>query len=281
LYAAGGKSNMQNCIWLETDEVGAVYNDSATLQYLMDLDSFDSDGQTLVMDNAASGAYWAWSLAFGTTSTQYDQSVAGTLSFAGAISRDTSFNVAGTMGLAGAVNKAVTKIAFEGGLALAGALEALRVFFKSVAGGLGFVGTLSKQTDKNTAGTLTLDGILSRATMVNVAGSLALVGAISKMSGKAIAGTLGLAGAISRAISVNVAGGLTLTGTLKRFKAGTEYVINWFMRMVTGPESNAYYEDASGDMTLDPDPSGDSFIETAPEAHMRYDDEDDKTTYVA
>lgn len=113
------------------------------------------------------------------------QSVGGTLSFGGTVSRQTAKGLAGTLTSAG---------------------------------------SLIKSTAKNVAGTLTSSGALStlRTAVISLAGTLTSSGALIKSTSKNVDGALMPAGAISKAIAKSFSGAITFLGTLLASLVGAD-----------------------------------------------------------
>ena len=147
--------------------------------------------------------------------TQYSQSVAGTLTSAGALARQTGKALGGTLTSAGALARRMGKV-LAGTLTSAGALT--KQVRRALAGTLSSAGALARQAGKALAGTLSSAGTLARRTNKILAGTLTSAGALVKQTRKALAGTLTSSGTLSgvRLFLKVVAGTLTSAGTLAR-----------------------------------------------------------------
>lgn len=147
--------------------------------------------------------------------TQYEQAVAGTLTTAGALTRETAVTHEGTLTTAGALSRRTTR-ALAGTLTMSGALVAQAR--KALAGILTTAGSLARLTARSFGGTLTSAGQLSRKTSYSLAGTLSSAGSLNaiKVTVKSLAGTLTMAGSLSRTAQKSVAGTLTMGGTLGR-----------------------------------------------------------------
>lgn len=65
--------------WSELDELYSNYNVTPSVQGLMDLQSFDADGQTLIMDDADPSAMWVMSIAFGGNTSYQNSAFSGNM----------------------------------------------------------------------------------------------------------------------------------------------------------------------------------------------------------
>ncbi len=134
--------------------------------------------------------------------TNYTQSNSGTLTSAGAITKQTNKVAVGTLTSAGVIVRSVVK---------------------SVAGTLTTAGAITKRAAKSlvgaltTAGALVADYISGSATYNQVVGgTLTTAGALARQTSKSLAGTLTTAGAMVRRTSKSLAGTLTTAGALLR-----------------------------------------------------------------
>lgn len=254
-----GFHNEDNVATMNTDQSqndGLMYENydySQTVEGAIDFVSWGADGFTLDQTDAdpTAGNEIIY-LIFGAEAggTLFFQSVAGTSTTAGAITKQTGKPLAGTLTTAGAVIKQAIKSfagtlttagsaikrtskSFAGSLTPSGVLATAKTALLSLAGTLttagtitkqsvkSFAGTLTttgdviKQTAKSFVGTLTSSGILSsvKTTLVSLAGTLTTAGAITKRTGKTLAGTLTTAGTITKQTAKSFAGTLTTVGT--------------------------------------------------------------------
>lgn len=137
------------------------------------------------------GAIGTWKKSV--SGTAYFQSVAGSLSSAGAVVKGTGKPLAGTVPLAGtAVKKALLPI----------------------GGALATAGTLAKKTKIPLAGVLSLAGSAVKLTQMALAGVLATGGSVTKKTKRALAGTLAIAGSVIKKTKRILAGILSLAGSL-------------------------------------------------------------------
>lgn len=169
--------------------------------------------------------------------TTYNQSAAGSLAPAGAMSRSprkalagsaapsgtvrrlTGKNPAGALTPTGAAQKTTSKN-LAGTVSLAGVLAAIRTAIVSAGGDLGLTGTLAMQTMKSVAGSLSPSGTLARRVDKVLAGALAPVGALATLLAglytQAVGGTLAMSGALVRSVSKSLSGALAPSGTLAK-----------------------------------------------------------------
>jgi hypothetical protein len=147
--------------------------------------------------------------------TTYNQGIAGSLTPAGALAKQTNKPLSGSSTAAGALTKLTSK-AFAGSITSTGVLS--RSIAKSLAGSLTGTGQLVKQTAKAFAGSVTGSGALSTMILftASFAGSIAPSGALSKMTQKALAGTSTLTGAITKLTSKGLSASITLSGALNK-----------------------------------------------------------------
>lgn len=167
--------------------------------------------------------------------TTYNQAVAGTLTSAGALTRQTGKTLAGTLTSAGALVRRTTKVlagtltsagalikqahkVFGGTLTSSGALTAARVFLKAIGGTLTSSGALVKTTTKTLAGTLTSSGAVIKRTTKGLAGTLTSSGALTgvRVFLKAVGGTLTSSGALVKTTTKTLSGTLSSSGALVR-----------------------------------------------------------------
>lgn len=192
--------------------------------------------------------------------TAYNQSVGGSVTPAGELTKRTSKALAGSNTPAGALVKRTGKLlssattpagtlikrtarALAGALTPSGALVGLRVIYVNLAGTVTPTGTLVKRTSKGLSGALTPAGALIKRTsralagaltpsgiltgtrtfIVNIGGTVAPTGSLTKRINKVLAGIVGSTGALRKQISKALGGNVTPTGTLTR--AGAQAVI--------------------------------------------------------
>lgn len=105
--------------------------------------------------------------------------LAGTLSSAGALTRKAKKSLGGTLTTAGSLTKKTFK-AFAGTLTSAGGLtsQTLQIFYQAVGGALTMAGALTRKGKKSLAGTLTTGGALVRKAKKALAGTLTTAGAL-------------------------------------------------------------------------------------------------------
>lgn len=151
--------------------------------------------------NSGNGRDYAY--VAGGAGTNYPQTVAGTLTTAGALSREAGKPVAGTLTSAGTLARNAGKV---------------------LSGTLTSAGTLLRDTGKVLAGTVTSAGVLvaSLTFLRSVGGTLGLAGALVRDTGKTVSGAITPTGALNRAITKAFAGALSFIGSLIAAIVGEE-----------------------------------------------------------
>lgn len=269
-----GLANATLTSMVEHDEVIALIDGSSAgaIQALAGLQSVDADGFTLNMDDADTGntkvvGYWAIGPA-AAAGTQFTQGVSGTVTTAGALSKETRTSKAGTLTSSGALFRQVrtakagtlstagalfrqTRRAIAGTVASTGALVASRLYSRSLAGTVTSSGTVVRQARHPVGGTLGAAGALERRTSRALAGTLSSSGALQAVRTvlQALVGTLSLAGALTRQARTSKAGTLATAGTLTKRTAralagtvassGTLVAVRAFLRSLAGTLSSA------------------------------------------
>ena len=182
------------------------------------------------------------------TTTTYYQATAGTLTTAGAITKESNQALAGILSTAGAITKkgyqtlagiltTAGAIAKKGYKTLAGVLSTAgdlatqfiagggETFYQAVAGTLTTAGTVSGKAKKVLAGTLATAGTVARKAKKVLAGTITPAGSLTKKSYQALAGILTTAGSLAYKAKKVLAGTLTTAGSLaykaKKVLAGT------------------------------------------------------------
>lgn len=142
---------------------------------------------------------------------------AGSLTSAGAITRRTASTKAGTLTSAGTATKRTSK-GIAGTLSSAGALSAIRTVLMAIAGALGMGGALSKRTATTEAGTLTSSGAATKQTRRSVAGTLSSSAMLNSIRTflRTVAGTLGMSGAATKQTRSTKAGALVSAGDITK-----------------------------------------------------------------
>jgi hypothetical protein len=148
----------------------------------------------------------------GALSKQARKLAAGTVTSSGATLKQAARALSGAVTSAGALIKRAAKTA-AGSVASAGALAASKVALKVLAGTVTSAGALVKRTNAVRAGTVTSAGTLARQTSHALAGAVTSAGALVKQTRRALAGAIASAGALS---GVKIGGFFTkaLTGTV-------------------------------------------------------------------
>lgn len=195
-WTEDGTANSETAMGVAYDAVYLNISSADAVQGLMDVQSFDSDGFTTIMDDADPSQAFAWYLAVGPAgggATQYSQSAAGTLGSTGALVKRTNTAPSGTLSSSGTIGKRIGKAA---------------------AGTLASAGAIVKRTGKAAAGALSSAGALAatRVSLVSVGGTLSSAGALVKQARPMLAGTLSSAGTLAKRAAKALAGVLSSAG---------------------------------------------------------------------
>jgi len=149
--------------------------------------------------------------------TEYPQSVAGAITPAGVVAKQTGKAFGGGITPSGAIAKLTAKI-FGGSITPAGVLTAIKTALVSLSGGITPAGALSKQVNKQTEGGITPAGALANRIGKLLSGGATPTGTVSKQTAKAMGGGItpsGVLAAIKTAL-ISLAGGITPSGALSR-----------------------------------------------------------------
>jgi hypothetical protein len=165
--------------------------------------------------------------------TGYTQSVAGTVTSAGAVARQSSRALISTLVSSGAISKqsaraVLAALASEGALqretgrAVTGSLTTAGVIVRDVSravtGGVTTAGAVAKETARAVTGTLTTGGSLQRLVARSLAGELGLAGGLVRLVARALTAALTTAGALAavKTALVSLTAALSLSGALVR-----------------------------------------------------------------
>lgn len=173
-------------------------------------------GTTTMQVGGAYTSIVACSIA-GTSGTEYQEGVAGSLPMSGIIARTASLGPSGSITPTGAIVRVPSKFP-SGSITPAGAL-ARQTSLSGLSGSLGLAGTLAKQALIAIAGALGLSGIAARAMSKTPTGSTTPTGALSRQAVlPGLTGTLGLAGLLEsvKTTLLSIAGVLGLAGAIVR-----------------------------------------------------------------
>ena len=149
-----------------------------------------------------------------------ERSLTGALSFSGALVKRSSKSFTATLTSVGTlIGSKVSLKSLDGSLSFLGALG--RLPNKNLAGSLSSSSTLLKQTSKNLVGGLSFSGLLSSIRLVVkiLTGALSFSGSISQQSGKALAGILSFTGALSKRTYKSFTGTLSFSGIVTSVRA--------------------------------------------------------------
>jgi hypothetical protein len=165
--------------------------------------------------------------------TTYNQSIGGSVTVAGALTKQTNKAVSGSSTPAGALSKLTTKSfaasitstgnivkstakAFAGSITGGGSLATMILFTASLDGSITPSGAISKMTMKALAGASTLSGAITKLTMKGLGGEMTVTGALSRLTAKAFAGAITATGTVATSYQVlkSLAGSITPVGAL-------------------------------------------------------------------
>lgn len=218
------------------DEVYQNLNaNTGAIEGEMDVQSVDSDGFTLIMDDADPAQAFVWYAAFGQTlatqsnsgaitptgalTKQANKAVSGAITPSGAVTKQTNKTVSGGITPAGTLLKQAAK-ALSGVVASAGALVTNLITGKSVSGTVTSAGTLTKQANKALSGALASAGALVTNVIYgkSVSGTVTSAGTLVKQVNKVVSGAVASAGALVTNLitAKSNSGSVTPTGTLAK-----------------------------------------------------------------
>lgn len=166
----------------------------------------------------------------------------GTLTTAGALSRQTQKVLAATLSTAGALLKQAQRF-IAGALSTAGALSSVRFVQVVLTATLSAAGELFKKTQRALTGTLLTAGALAtiRVVLLELTATLSTAGALVGQAQKALVGTLSPSGALVKFTQRSLAGAVSFAGAV----AG---VLNYVLDIVGtfGPAPSRASEDQEG-----------------------------------
>jgi hypothetical protein len=239
---------------LDTDRIAEWLGDASNPGFVGWTPDSAGDHHTAQSDHGTAAYRPKLVITYVLAATQYDQSVSGTLTSAGALSKQTGHGLSGTLTSAGALLKQVSH-ELSGALTSAGALAkqtarslsgamtsagaAAKSTGHSLSGSMTSAGDLSKQVGKSLSGTLTsagakllqvgksLSGSMSSTGVLDAArtftavisGSMASAGALAKQTGKSLSGSLTSAGSLTRQVGLALSGVLSSAGSLAKSTA--------------------------------------------------------------
>jgi len=158
---------------------------------------------------------------------------AGSVTPTGGATKRTSRTLAGTTTPTGAILKLLGRL-MVGGTTPASSLATIRTRLLAVAGGIAPAGAVAKLTGKPVAGTTTPAGAMTRRTaktmagsatptgvvasirtrLLAIAGSVTPAGQLARQTGKAVGGAVAPAGSLTRSLARRLTGSVTPTGGL-------------------------------------------------------------------
>lgn len=190
--------------------------------YQLDLGAAGSKSAGEMLVSAASKNwacnFAAFKISAGGGGTTYNQSVAGSITGAGALTKRTAKVFTGSSTATGGIAKQTGK-AVGGSATLSGAIT--RAVSKGVSGSINGAGSLVKSTLRAFSGSITPTGNSSTTIVFTqaLAGSMTLAGAISKMTLKAVTGSSTVSGAIAKLTNKSLSASITIQGALNRITA--------------------------------------------------------------
>jgi hypothetical protein len=140
----------------------------------------------------------------GVISKLTSKGVSGNVTPTGTIFRNITTSLSGILTSSGSVLKSIAK-SFSGNLTLSGVLTAGVAFLKTIGGSLGLSGVLTKSTGKQTSGNVASSGDISRAISKIVGGILTPIGTAGKEMYLLLAGTLTSFGTLTKILNAPIA----------------------------------------------------------------------------
>jgi len=255
--------------------------------YTGDALTADTYARTISYTPAQRCAGTLLAIAPGSGATTFEQSVAGSVTPAGALVKETQKPLGGSAGPAGAVTKQTGKTVtgsvtpagamvkqaakiLTGALTPSGAVATALVRLLSLAGSIAAAGALARQTNKALAGSATPEGALTKQTsktfigaltpagaaahiktiLLTLAGTLAAAGALVRQTAKPLAGSVIPDGAVTKQAGKSFAGSLTPAGL-----ASVSRVVLLSLTGVVTP-AGAMVKQAAKTLTGSLDPAG-------------------------
>jgi hypothetical protein len=153
------------------------------------------------------------------------QDIAGSVTPAGSLNKDTSKRVDGNLTPVGAIAQAISK-PLAGSSTPSGVLTALRTLSRTVAGSIAASGAIAKQTAKSTGGSITPAGAIAfvKSFVRTFTASVTASGALSRSTSKLVAGSSIPAGSLAtlKSFTKQLAGSITPSGAVSMLKALTK-----------------------------------------------------------
>lgn len=145
--------------------------------------------------------------------TTYTQTVTGSITPSGSLTRTISKALSGAVTATGTITRTIRK-ALGGAVAASGAVT--KTISKAFSGAITAAGTVTERLVVTLAlsGSITATGSLSRTIRKLAAGSITAVGALTKKTSKALSGTVTATGALTKKVSKTLVGAITATGSL-------------------------------------------------------------------
>lgn len=149
------------------------------------------------------------------SSTEYQQSASGGITFAGAGLKSTIRTVAGGLGFAGAAVKAMLRL-LSGGISFVGSASTAIIRSLSTAGGFTFSGLVERQTSHINSGDMAFSGITLKTVNRLLDGVVAMAGEINKYSLVIIDHEFSISASLERISQRAIAGALEFSGIAEK-----------------------------------------------------------------
>jgi len=145
------------------------------------------------------------------------QSIAGAITFVGTFLAKALKALAGASTFVGTLARKTIPDDITGAITFNGALTAIKMTFKSIAGAITFAGTAIGKALKVLAGASTFVGTLTKTTILKaITGAITFTGTVLARAGKALAGAITFTGTLARETLKPLAGAITFVGTVAK-----------------------------------------------------------------
>ena len=159
-----------------------------------------------------------WSLKGATSGpTTYTQAVAGSITAAGSLGKQTNKSLTGALTAAGALTKQTAR-ALSSSITASGVLTAGVIFLMALSGTITAAGALVKQTQRGLSGAITAAGALTKRTALSIAANIAIAGALAKRTVTSRNGSITPAGSLTANFTLTkvLSGAISVTGGLAK-----------------------------------------------------------------
>lgn len=155
----------------------------------------------------------------GAATKQDNKALAGTVTPTGAITKQDNKALAGAVTPTGLLTKLASK-AFAGSITPSGTLSTVKVILRAFGGTITPAGAVTRAASKGLAGTITPSGSLAKACMKALAGVVTPSAAVAKLCGKALSGVVAPLGTLAKKALKALVGVLGLSGALSSSSSG-------------------------------------------------------------